>query len=108
MTRQYFGTDGVRGPYGGPLINEEFVARLGFAVAAWLPKKGLVVIGRDTRLSGVALEAAVMRGLRAAGCDPRSLGVLPTPAVARAVRSEHAVLGSPPRTTYKRRKCSIV
>ncbi len=93
MKRQYFGTDGVRGPYGGPLINEEFAARLGFAVAVWLPKKGRVLIGRDTRYSGVALEAAVMRGLRAAGCEPVSLGVVPTPAVARAVRTEGAVLG---------------
>lgn len=93
MKRQYFGTDGVRGPYGGPLINEEFAARLGFAVAVWLPKKGRVLIGRDTRYSGVALEAAVMRGLRAAGCEPVSIGVVPTPAVARAVRTEGAVLG---------------
>ena len=34
MNRQYFGTDGVRGPYGGPLINESFAARLGYAAAA--------------------------------------------------------------------------
>ena len=93
MMRKYFGTDGVRGVYGGPLINEEFAARLGFAVATWLPKKGRVVVGRDTRRSGGALEAAVMRGLWAAGVDPVSLGVLPTPAVARAVREEDAVLG---------------
>lgn len=93
MKRQFFGTDGVRGPYGGPLINEEFAARLGFAVATWLPKKGRVLIGRDTRFSGAALEAAVSRGLRAAGCEPISLGVVPTPAVARAVCAEGAVLG---------------
>ena len=93
MKRQYFGTDGVRGPYGGPLINEDFAARLGFAVAIWLPKKGRVLIGRDTRYSGAALEVAVMSGLRAAGCEPVSLGVVPTPAVARAVRAEGAVLG---------------
>ena len=93
MKRQYFGTDGVRGPYGGPLINEDFAARLGFAVALWLPKKGRVLIGRDTRYSGAALEVAVMSGLRAAGCEPVSLGVVPTPAVARAVRAEGAVLG---------------
>ncbi|MEO6246859.1 MAG: phosphoglucosamine mutase [Opitutaceae bacterium] len=93
MKRQYFGTDGVRGPYGGPVINEDFAARLGFAVAVWLPQKGRVLIGRDTRHSGVALETAVMRGLRAAGCEPVSLGVVPTPAVARAVRTERAVLG---------------
>ncbi len=93
MTRRYFGTDGVRGPYGGPLINEAFAERLGFAAAAWLAKKGRVLIGRDTRASGVSLEAAVARGLRAGGAEPVSLGVAPTPAVARAVRTEGAVLG---------------
>jgi phosphoglucosamine mutase len=93
MIRKYFGTDGVRGPYGGPVINEAFAACLGFAAASWLPRKGRVVVGRDTRASGAALETAVMRGLRAAGAQPVSLGVLPTPAVARAVRSEGAVLG---------------
>ncbi len=93
MIRRYFGTDGVRGPYGGPLINEAFAERLGFAAAAWLAKKGRVLIGRDTRASGVSLEAAVARGLRAGGAEPVSLGVAPTPAVARAVRTEGAVLG---------------
>ncbi|MGH7946439.1 MAG: phosphoglucosamine mutase [Opitutaceae bacterium] len=93
MSRTYFGTDGVRGVYGGPLINEAFAARLGFAAATWLSVKGRVVVGRDTRFSSASLEAAVMRGLRAAGAGAISLGVLPTPAVARAVRSEQAVLG---------------
>lgn len=93
MSRRYFGTDGVRGPYGGPVINEAFAARLGFAAASWAGKSGRVVVGRDTRASGPALEAAVMRGLRAAGAQPVALGVLPTPAVARAVRTEQAILG---------------
>ena len=93
MSRRYFGTDGVRGSYGGPVINEDFAARLGFAAARWVGKPGRVVVGRDTRASGPALEAAVMRGLRAAGAEPVSLGVVPTPAVARAVRTEGAVLG---------------
>lgn len=93
MSRRYFGTDGVRGPYGGPVINEAFAARLGFAAARWVGKSGRVVIGRDTRASGPALEAAVMRGLRAAGAQPVPLGILPTPAVARAVRAENAILG---------------
>ena len=93
MNRKYFGTDGVRGPYGGPIINEDFAARLGFAAASWLPQRGRVLIGRDTRFSGPALETAVARGLRAAGADPVSLGVVPTPAVSRAVRFEGAMLG---------------
>ncbi len=102
MSRQYFGTDGVRGPYGGPLINETFAARLGFAAVTWLRGAdgrrgpgglGAVLIGRDTRGSGAALEAAIARGVRAAGGEPVSLGVVPTPAVARAVRASGAPLG---------------
>ncbi|MSU22842.1 MAG: phosphoglucosamine mutase [Opitutus sp.] len=93
MSRKYFGTDGVRGLYGGPVINEAFAARLGFAAASWLPKKGRVLVGRDPRYSGATLEAAVARGLRVGGTEPVSLGVVPTPAVSRAVRTTGAVLG---------------
>ncbi len=93
MTRKFFGTDGVRGPYGGPLVNEEFAARLGFAAAKWLKQPGRVLIGRDTRASGESLAAAIARGLRAGGAEPVSLGVVPTPAVSRAVRTTGAVLG---------------
>lgn len=93
MKRQYFGTDGVRGPYGGPVINEGFAERLGGAVARWLNGKGQVLIGRDTRGSGVALERAIARGFRQAGCEPFSLGMVPTPAVARAVVKQNAALG---------------
>ena len=93
MKRMYFGTDGVRGPYGGPVINETFAARLGEAAGKWAGGKGRVLIGRDTRASGESLVNAVAAGLAAAGLQPVSLGVLPTPAVARAVRTEGAVLG---------------
>jgi phosphoglucosamine mutase len=93
MKRRYFGTDGVRGLYGGPVINEAFAERLGLAAARWLKTGGVVLIGRDTRASGVALEAALARGLRAGGAEPVLLGVLPTPAVARAVAKERAALG---------------
>jgi len=99
MKRQYFGTDGVRGPVGGPLLNPQFAAQLGQAAARWLktqcaPTGALrVLIGRDTRASGEALELAVAAGLAAEGCVPVSLGVVPTPAVARAVRTQGAALG---------------
>ena len=98
MTRAYFGTDGVRGPYGGPLVNEAFAARLGHAAAVWArraaPEAGdLVLIGRDTRSSGPALERAVAAGLRSGGLRPMSLGVAPTPAVAREVAARGARLG---------------
>ena len=93
MKRQYFGTDGVRGPYGGPVINESFAARLGAAAGRWIGGSGRVVIGRDTRASGESLAAAVARGLASVGLTPVLLGAAPTPAVARAVRTQGAVLG---------------
>ena len=93
MIRNFFGTDGVRGPYGGPVVNEAFAERLGFAAATWLTRKGRVLIGRDTRESGRSLEAAGARGLKAGGAEPVSLGVAPTPAVARAMQANDAVLG---------------
>lgn len=93
MKRAYFGTDGIRGPFGGPVVNPDFAARLGRAAAAWLPSPGVVLIGRDTRASGVVLERALARGLAAGGARPYSLGIGPTPAVARAVREEGAALG---------------
>lgn len=94
MTRKFFGTDGVRGPYGGPVINEDFAARLGLAAALWAGAPGgRVLIGRDTRSSGPALTRAVAAGLRAGGLLPVDLGVCPTPALARAVRAEGARLG---------------
>lgn len=93
MTRRYFGTDGVRGPFGGPLINEDFAARLAFAAAKAAGRSGRAIVGRDTRESGPALERAVVRGLAAAGMEPVSAGIAPTPAVARAVRDEGVALG---------------
>ena len=93
MKRIYFGTDGVRGPYGGPVVNEAFAARLGEAAGRWAGGKGRVLIGRDTRASGDSLLRAVAAGLAAAGLEPISLGVVPTPAVARAVRLGGATLG---------------
>jgi phosphoglucosamine mutase len=97
--RSYFGTDGVRGAYGGLVMNEDFAARLGCAAAEWLrvagtrPETAKVLIGRDTRFSGPALEAAIARGLSAGGVRVVSLGVVPTPAVSRAVVMHKAALG---------------
>jgi phosphoglucosamine mutase len=94
MNRRYFGTDGIRGPYGGPLINETFAARLGAAAGRWAGGAGTVVIGRDTRASGELLAQALAEGFRASGLSPVSLGVLPTPAVSRSVRGSGAALGA--------------
>jgi phosphoglucosamine mutase len=96
--RTYFGTDGVRGNWGGPVVNEAFFARLGAAAGRWLAGRGEsgreVLIGRDTRASGPALARALAAGLRSAGARPVELGVMPTPAVSRAVRCGGAALGA--------------
>ena len=98
MTRKYFGTDGVRGPYGSATMNEDFAWRLGAAAAAWLQEKGgppgrRVLIGCDTRASGPSLMLALAAGLTHGGWEACSLGILPTPAVSRAVRTQGAALG---------------
>ena len=99
MKRLYFGTDGIRGKFGGPVINPEFAARLGGAVGRWLQQtkpsdsRGQILIGRDTRASGAVLAAAVAAGLKSVGCTVADLGILPTPAVSLAVKSQGAALG---------------
>ena len=98
MQRIYFGTDGVRGAYGGPVMNEAFVARMGRAAARWLGSAGIgagtVLIGRDTRSSGASLAGAFGAGILSGGGRPVALGVVPTPAVSRAVRLREAALGA--------------
>ena len=80
MARRYFGTDGVRGVVGQDLT-PELVERLGRAATIW-SGRGRIFIGRDTRASGVELEAALARGIASAGGGAVVAGVLPTPAVA--------------------------
>jgi phosphoglucosamine mutase len=96
--RIYFGTDGVRGPYGGPVVNEDFFARLGKAAARWLAARGVVsgkvLIGRDTRASGADLVRALGAGLLEGGAAPVSVGIAPTPAVSCAVAVGGAALGA--------------
>lgn len=96
-SRKYFGTDGVRGVYGGATMNEAFAWRLGAAAARFAREKGAtsttVLIGRDTRASGASLEAALAGGLAAEGFRPVSLGVVPTPAVSLALRQTPAAFG---------------
>jgi phosphoglucosamine mutase len=80
VTRQYFGTDGVRGVV-GDLLPADLVERLGKAAALWCGG-GRILVGRDTRGSGPALEDALARGIASAGGTAVLAGVLPTPAVA--------------------------
>src|SRR5512134_887953 len=94
MTRRYFGTDGIRGCVGELPITPELVLKLGWAaglvLAADTSRDGVrpgVLIGKDTRISGYMLEAALEAGLSAAGVDVYLSGPLPTPAVAYLTRA---------------------
>jgi phosphoglucosamine mutase len=80
VTREYFGTDGVRGVV-GDFLTVELVERLGKAAALWCGR-GRIFVGRDTRASGPELEEAFARGVASAGGSAVLAGVLPTPAVA--------------------------
>lgn len=95
MSRKYFGTDGIRGLVGVSPIVPEFALKLGWAAGKVLAATGnaSVVIGKDTRLSGYMLEAALHSGLSAAGVSVRLLGPMPTPAVAHLARAFHASAG---------------
>ncbi len=93
MKRKYFGTDGVRGLVGKAPITPDFVMRLGYAAGKVLAQAGsasqrpVVLIGKDTRISGYMLEAALEAGFAAAGVDVMLGGPLPTPAVAYLTRA---------------------
>ena len=91
MGRRYFGTDGIRGRVGDSPIVPQFVMRLGYAAGRVLTQGGggrpTVLIGKDTRISGYMLEAALEAGFAAAGVDVLLSGPIPTPAVAYLTRA---------------------
>ena len=93
MGRKYFGTDGVRGLVGVAPITPDFVMRLGYAAGKVLAKttgasgRPTVLIGKDTRISGYMLEAALEAGFAAAGVDVMLAGPMPTPAIAYLTRA---------------------
>jgi phosphoglucosamine mutase len=96
MTRRYFGTDGIRGTVGQAPITPDFVMRLAHAVGRVLrqtEKHPVVLIGKDTRISGYMLESALESGFNSAGVDVVLLGPVPTPAVAYLTRAQRASLG---------------
>ncbi|WP_166208216.1 phosphoglucosamine mutase [Cognatiluteimonas telluris] len=99
MSRNYFGTDGIRGRVGEGPISADFVLRLGNAYGHALKqraeqgrewRKPMVIIGKDTRISNYMFEAALEAGLVAAGVDVQLMGPMPTPAVAHLTRSLRA------------------
>ena len=92
----YFGTDGIRG-VAGELLTPEFAVQVGRAAAVVLARKAgphpLFVIGRDTRLSGPMLEAALTAGLTSGGARVEIAGVIPTPGLATLVHQRGADAG---------------
>jgi phosphoglucosamine mutase len=94
--RKYFGTDGIRGRVGEGVISADFVLRLGNAAGRVLAGKkphAVIVIGKDTRISGYMFESALEAGLVAAGADVRMLGPMPTPAIAHLTKTLRADAG---------------
>jgi len=106
MSRSYFGTDGVRGTVGQSPMTPDFVLRLGYAAGQVLAGQGdhpAVLIGKDTRISGYMIEAALEAGFSAAGVDVLLCGPLPTPGVAyltRALRLSAGVVISASHNPY--------
>jgi phosphoglucosamine mutase len=99
VSRKYFGTDGVRGTVGQLPITPGFVLRLGQAAgrvlarATPLGSRTTVLIGKDTRVSGYMLEAALEAGFSSVGVDVVLCGPLPTPAVAYLTRAQRLSAG---------------
>ena len=101
MTRKYFGTDGVRGRVGEFPITPDFALRLGYAAGKVLAarqdlptgERPAVLIGKDTRVSGYLLEAALESGFAAAWVDVSLVGPLPTPGVAYLTRALRLAAG---------------
>ncbi len=95
--RSYFGTDGIRGQANQFPMTAEVALRVGLAAGRLFSsgddRRHLVVIGKDTRLSGYMLEPALVAGFTSMGMDVRLFGPLPTPAVAMMTRSMRADLG---------------
>ncbi len=95
--RKYFGTDGIRGRANAFPMTAEVAYRVGMAAGKKFmlahDRRHLVVIGKDTRLSGYMIEPALVAGFTSVGMDVRLFGPLPTPGVALMTRSMRADLG---------------
>ena len=97
LVRKWFGTDGIRGKVGQLPMTATFVAAVGRAAGKFFSSRsvgGKVLLARDTRGSGPMLEAALVSGLRAAGCVPELVGVMPSGAVAMLVKERGACGGA--------------
>jgi phosphoglucosamine mutase len=95
MAKKYFGTDGIRGKVGEHPITADFLMKLGWAAGKVFANErhDIVLVGKDTRISGYMFESALEAGLTAAGVDTHLLGPMPTPGIAYLTRTLRAQAG---------------
>jgi phosphoglucosamine mutase len=95
MAKKYFGTDGIRGKVGEHPITADFLLKLGWAAGKVFSNENhdIVLVGKDTRISGYMFESALEAGLTAAGVDTHLLGPMPTPGIAYLTRTLRAKAG---------------
>tara|TARA_B110000858_G_scaffold165724_1_gene192530 strand:- start:2467 stop:3822 length:1356 start_codon:yes stop_codon:yes gene_type:complete len=95
--KKFFGTDGIRGRVGVTPITADFMLKLGWASGKVFSENNsgrkLIIVGKDTRVSGYMFESAIQAGLIAAGVDVALLGPMPTPAIAYLTRTFRAQAG---------------
>ncbi|MBN3859052.1 phosphoglucosamine mutase [Neisseriaceae bacterium PsAf] len=108
MKKKYFGTDGIRGEVGHSIITPDFILKLGNAAGRVLVnhnqrQEPTIIIGKDTRISGYMLEAALQAGLTSAGVRVLLTGPLPTPGISyltKALRLNAGVMLSASHNVY--------
>ena len=97
MKNKIFGTDGIRGPYGTEVMNEDLAYSLGFSIGKYLEEEGLnnasILLGRDPRESGESLQKACASGIHQFGHQTFDAGIVPTPALAFGVKSLGCKMG---------------
>ena len=103
--KKFFGTDGIRGPISSK-TSPDFILKLGWAAGEVFKAKGIssFIIGKDTRISGYMLEAALQAGIISSGLNVRLVGPLPTPAISYLVstfKSQAGIVISASHNSYE-------
>ena len=97
MTKKYFGKEGIRGAVNSKFINGNMFFKFGLACGTYFKsqkkRKQTAIIAKDTRLSGYALEPALVSGLASAGMHVYTLGPLPTNGLAMLTKEMKANMG---------------
>lgn len=95
MGKKYFGTDGIRGKVGEKPITPDFLLKIGWAIGKILADNGekKIILGKDTRISGYMLEAALEAGIVSSGVSVYLTGPMPTPGIAYLTRTLRANAG---------------